>query len=242
MDGSTMNAGAVAGVRLVRNPILAARAVMEQSPHVLLAGEGADAFARTMGLAMVDNQYFDTPFRKQQWLRARRNAGALRKAPRQGDHKFGTVGAVALDRQGHLAAGTSTGGMTNKAWGRIGDSPIVGAGTYASDSSCAVSATGHGEFFIRYTVARDICARVEFGGRSLRQAADEVIMQRLKAVGGEGGVIALDRSGEPVLVFNSEGMYRAWRTGAMKGAATAIFAEDKTTGTSPPAETKQGAF
>jgi beta-aspartyl-peptidase (threonine type) len=206
MDGATLDAGAVAGVSTIKSPIAAARAVMERSPHVMLAGSGAEAFAASVGLEIVEPGYFKTDRRWEQ----------LQKAKSAGDHaslvhsdwKFGTVGAVALDRAGNLAAGTSTGGMTNKRWGRIGDSPIIGAGTYAANESCAVSATGHGEFFIRRTVARDVCARVEFAGASLDEAAREVIHEQLGAMGGTGGIIAVDASGAIVLEFNSPGMYR----------------------------------
>lgn len=229
MRGQDLQAGAVAAVRHTRNPILAAQAVMEHSPHVMLAGDGADQFAREQGLEQVENSWFDTPYRKAQWQKARQTASQslseelLDDAGLHKDDKFGTVGAVALDQHGHLAAGTSTGGMTNKHYGRVGDSPIIGAGTYADDRSCAVSATGHGEFFIRYTVAHDICARVRYRKESLEQAAEQVIMQALKAVHGEGGIIALDKQGKPVAVFNTAGMYRGWRTSQQAAAVTGIY-------------------
>lgn len=220
MDGATLNAGAVSGVTNVRNPILLARAVMEQSRHVMLQGKGAETFAAEAGLEIVDPEYFHTERRWQQLQKAReQKTGAvldhdLEFLDPEGpdgldDHKFGTVGAVALDREGNLAAGTSTGGMTNKAWGRVGDSPIIGAGTYASNTSCAVSATGAGEYFIRATVARSICALMEYANLPLEVAADKIIMQQLVQMGGNGGIISLDRDGNIALVFNTEGMYRA---------------------------------
>ena len=211
MSSRTFSAGAVAGVRHIRNPIDLARAVMEKSPHVMLTGEGAEEFARTQGFEMMPEDYFRTERRWKQLERAlaaeARNDAST--ADPLGDRRFGTVGAVALDVHGDLAAATSTGGMTNKRWGRVGDAPVIGAGTYA-DSACAVSATGHGEYFIRNTVASDICARVRYGGVSLQQAADEVVMRRLVAQGGDGGVIAVDRAGNFTLPFNSSGMYRGW--------------------------------
>lgn len=199
MDGSNLMAGAVAAVRNVKNPISLARKIMTNSAHVMLSGEGAAAFAQEQGLEMVDSSYF---FTDRRW-------NDLRKAiEREKQNKYGTVGCVALDNHGNLAAGTSTGGMTNKRWNRIGDTPVIGAGTYASNKSCAVSGTGHGEFFIRYTVAREIAALMEYQGMTVQQAAEEVVMNRLKNAGGEGGVIALDRNGNIALVFNSPGMYR----------------------------------
>lgn len=198
MDGATGRAGAVAGVSTVRNPIRAARAVMEASPHVLLSGDGADAFAREQGLEQVQNSHFSTERRRE----------ALRRA--QADAKHGTVGCVALDQQGHLAAGTSTGGMTNKRWGRIGDSPVIGAGTWADDATCAVSSTGWGEFFLRGAVAHDIHARMAYQGLSLAEAGRAVILEDLTAAGGTGGVIALDREGRVAAPFNTPGMYRGW--------------------------------
>lgn len=200
MNGKNLEAGAVAGVGDVKNPISLARKVMTESEHVMLAGTGASSFAREVGLEMADSSYFYTDAR---WE-------ALQKALKQANKdKFGTVGCVALDKEGNLAAGTSTGGMTNKRWNRIGDAPIIGAGTYASNSSCAVSATGHGEFFIRYTVAREIAALMEYKAMSLEEAASLVILERLKPIGGDGGVIAIDRMGNISMVFNTPGMYRA---------------------------------
>jgi beta-aspartyl-peptidase (threonine type) len=217
MDGRTRMAGAVAGVKRIKNPILAARLVMEKSPHVMLVGDGAEAFAREQGtIEFVPESYFHTELRWQQLQRAleleRTKQGAVlkpRSGPAQGTY-FGTVGAVALDRAGNLAAATSTGGVTNKRFGRVGDSPIIGAGTYASNQSCAISATGAGEYFIRFTVAHDICARVEYRGLDAQAAADEVIHQVLKPVGGEGGVIGLDPSGRVVMAFNTTGMSRGY--------------------------------
>lgn len=211
MDGRTMMAGAVAGITIIRNPISAARAVMEKSPHVMLIGRGAEVFATAQGLDIADPSYFWTEKRWKQLQKAlvdEQKAGTNREPPAPPDRKFGTVGAVALDRHGNLAAGTSTGGTTNKRFGRVGDVPIVGAGTYASNDSCAVSATGHGEFFIRYTVARDIAARMEFAGATVSEAADQVVMKKLVEAGGTGGVIALDRRGRFATPFNTSGMYR----------------------------------
>ncbi|MCM2315031.1 MAG: isoaspartyl peptidase/L-asparaginase [Thermoanaerobaculia bacterium] len=211
MDGRTMMAGAVAGITIIRNPISAARAVLEKSPHVILIGRGAEVFATAQGLDIVDPSYFWTEKRWKQLQKAlvdEKREGAIGRLPDPPDPKYGTVGAVALDRQGNLAAGTSTGGTTNKRFGRVGDAPIVGAGTYASNDSCAVSATGHGEFFIRYTVARDIAARMEFGGATVAEAADQVVMKKLVEAGGTGGVIALDRKGRFAMPFNTSGMYR----------------------------------
>lgn len=207
MDGQTLNAGAVAGVHNVRNPVLLARKVMTDSVHVMLAGEGAEAFARERGIVFEDAAYFRTERRWQQFQEAKAKETA--QAPRKLDSWLSTVGAVALDGQGNLAAATSTGGMTNKRWGRIGDVPVIGAGTYADNTSCAVSATGHGEYFIRATAARDICARIEYTGASLQEAADQVVMQKLVKMGGRGGVIAIDPQGNLSLTFNTSGMHRA---------------------------------
>ena len=218
MDGRTRMAGAVAGVRRVRNPIDLARLVMEKSPHVMLVGEGAEAFAREQGVTLVPESYFRTERRWRDWQMLRQEEELRRRTgdttaalpvPRDG-HEFGTVGAVALDRNGHLAAGTSTGGMTNKRWGRVGDSPIIGAGTYADDRCGAVSATGHGEFFIRSVVAYDICAIALYARIPLRDAADQVVMEKLVALGGSGGVVAMDPQGVPSFPFNTSGMYRGY--------------------------------
>ena len=224
MDGRTRNAGAVAAVTHVKNPIRLARQVMERSPHVLLAGEGAEVFARKIGIPLVPATYFWTERRWQQLMHIQnRKNGAGLLLDHDADHKYGTVGAVALDSEGNLAAGTSTGGLTNKAWGRIGDSPIIGAGTYASNASCAVSGTGQGEYFIRLTIARDVCALVEYRDLPLQQAADEVIQHKLKDLGGSGGVIALARDGTIAFSFNTQGMYRGWLTSAEPEPHTAIY-------------------
>jgi beta-aspartyl-peptidase (threonine type) len=208
MDGRELAAGAVAGLSHVKNPIGLARAVMEHSPHVMLIGTGAEEFAHARGLEFVPNDYFKTDVRKAQLRRV------LVGDPRPANElsALGTVGAVARDRAGNLAAATSTGGMTGKRYGRVGDTPIIGAGTYADNRSCAVSATGHGEYFIRTAVAHDICARVAYGGVPLRQAADAVVMDRLAKMGGEGGVIAVGADGQVVMSFNSEGMFRGARS------------------------------
>jgi beta-aspartyl-peptidase (threonine type) len=209
MDGSNLTAGAVAGVKTIKNPILAARAVMEQSPHVLLSGPGAEEFALKAGLEIVDPSYFYTERRYKNLQRAIENEkGGSGRIGELLDHKFGTVGVVALDADGNLAAGTSTGGTNNKRYGRIGDSPIIGAGTYADNNSCAVSSTGDGEYYIRGVVAYDIAAKVKYLGIDVKEAAGSVIHGQLKEMGGSGGVICLDRKGNYVMDFNTEGMYR----------------------------------
>ena len=208
MDGSTLRAGSVANVHRVKNPILLARAVMEKSPHVMLVGDGAEEFARSVGVELVDPKYFYTEERWQQLQDALKQDREKNRVPDQTPH-HGTVGAVALDVRGHLAAGTSTGGMTDKRYGRVGDSPIIGAGTYAN-AKCAVSATGWGEYYIRANAAHDICARVEYRGEALAQAAKEVVMNVIPKLGGDGGVIALDADGNFAMPFNTEGMYRGW--------------------------------
>jgi beta-aspartyl-peptidase (threonine type) len=201
MDGFTGSAGAVAGVRTIKNPILAARAVMEKSKHVLLTGKGADEFAGKQGLEIVDSNYFYTPNRWNSYEKA--------KAKRALENeKHGTVGAVALDIYGNLAAGTSTGGMTYKMKGRVGDSPIIGAGTYADNNTCAVSATGHGEYFIRNVVAYDIAALMKYTRVSIKEAANYVILDKLKKIDGSGGIIAVDSTGRFTMTFNTPGMYR----------------------------------
>jgi beta-aspartyl-peptidase (threonine type) len=210
MDGAGPRAGAVAGIRHIRNPIGLARLVMDNSAHVMLIGEGAERFAREQGLELVPNTYFRTPYREQELQRAIHRELHHEKGPVPGTIT-GTVGAVALDRHGSLAAATSTGGMTNKRYGRVGDSPIIGAGTYANNESCAVSATGSGEFFLRAVVAHDIHALFQYKQLPLEQAAKEVIQEKLKRQGGEGGIIAIDRAGHIVLEFNSEGMFRGAR-------------------------------
>lgn len=240
MDGKTGLAGAMAGVTTVKNPILGARAVMEKSNHVLLTGRGAERFAAQQGLTMVHPSYFFTENRHRSLLRAKKSeqvkldheggspqSGYLEQNSGFFDEgkKFGTVGCVALDRYGNLAAGTSTGGMTNKRFGRVGDAPVIGAGTYADNETCAVSATGHGEFFIREVVAYDITALMKYKGLPLQAAAEEVVMQKLVKKGGEGGVIALDRAGNIAMPFNSEGMYRGYVT-ADGNLVTKIFRDE----------------
>ena len=227
MDGATLKAGAIAGVHRVRNPIRLARAVMEHSGHVMLVGDGAEAFARSRDIELVEPSYFRTEHRWKQLqdAQAKEKAGASNARP--AGAYFGTVGAVALDAQGRLAAATSTGGMTNKRWGRVGDSPIIGAGTYA-DARCGVSATGWGEFFIRLAVAHDICARVAYGGATVAAAAEEVVMKRVPELGGDGGVIAMDAQGRIAMPFNTSGMYRAWIAPDGK-RGTAIFRDDTRT-------------
>jgi L-asparaginase / beta-aspartyl-peptidase len=224
MDGRTLQAGAIAGVTRVRNPISLARLVMERSPHVFMAREGAEVFGAEHDIVMVDPAYFFTENRWNALGRALEAEGrpmpprpagvggdqnSSLRLPQDDDYKLGTVGAVALDRHGNLAAATSTGGMTNKRFGRIGDVPVIGGGTYASPR-CAVSATGHGEFFIRNVVAHDICARMEYQNISLERAAHDVVMVRLVEQGGDGGIIAMDAQGNYTMPFNSEGMYRGY--------------------------------
>jgi beta-aspartyl-peptidase (threonine type) len=209
MDGATLKAGAVAGVRRAKNPVRVARAVMERSPHVLLGGAGADAFARRQKLELVAPDYFSTPQRVLALQRAKQRArGAVREAASAAD-RHGTVGAVARDVYGNLAAATSTGGFTNKLAGRIGDSPVIGAGTYADNDTCAVSATGDGDFFLRAVFAHDLSARMRYAGEPLARAARSALA-RVAALGGTGGLIAVDRAGRVVLPFNTEGMYRGF--------------------------------
>lgn len=202
MDGKTLNAGAVAGVKHIKNPIALARLVMEKSPHVLLDGDGAEAFARRMGVTMVDQKYFFTEERWQALQKVKRGTGSA-----SDKEKHGTVGAVALDQAGNLAAGTSTGGLTNKEFGRIGDSPIIGAGTYANNRTCAVSCTGDGEYFIREGAARDVSALMDYKGLPV-QAAAKTVIEKIGKLGGTGGLIALDRKGNFAMPFNTSGMYR----------------------------------
>lgn len=210
MDGNTLRAGSVAGVRRIKNPILLARAVMEKTSHVMLSGDGAEAFAQSIGMPLVDPAYFRTEERWQQLQKAlKEDAAKQPHADVETAKHFGTVGAVALDAEGHLAAGTSTGGMTDKRWGRIGDSPIIGAGTYAN-SGCAVSATGWGEFYIRTVAAHEICMKVTQMRVPLKRAAAEVINQEIPSMGGNGGAIALDADGQISIPFNTDGMYRGW--------------------------------
>jgi len=225
MDGSNLKAGAVAGVTRTRHPISLARAVMEKSPHVMLIGAGADAFAASVGLEQVDPSFFFTERRWQSLVRQLQKEGRpipprpagvppppavpVAEIDAPDAHKYGTVGVVALDRAGNIAAGTSTGGTQAKQWGRVGDSPIIGAGTYASNQSCAVSATGTGEYFIRLGVAREVCNLVYFHGMPLQQAADQVIHKELEAIKGDGGLIAITPDGQLAWSFNTPGMYRA---------------------------------
>ncbi len=216
MDGRDLNAGAVAGVTRIKNPITLANAVLEDSPHVMLVGEGAEAFAAEAGFDFVPNSYFQTERRRLQLERVKAEDNSRAELSEDDDimnalidKKLGTVGAVALDSSGTIAAGTSTGGMTNKRYGRVGDSPIIGAGTYAINGVCGISATGHGEYFIRAAVAHDICARVAYQSVSLQQAADAVVQQKLVEMGADGGIIGLDGTGNIVYSFNSAGMYRA---------------------------------
>jgi len=213
MDGKTLNAGAVGGVKTIKNPITAARAVMEKSDHVMLSGAGAEVFAKEQGLESVDPGYFKTERRwnsLQKILEKEKAKIGAVTSPELLDSKFGTVGCAVLDKDGNLAAGTSTGGMTNKRWGRIGDSPIIGAGTYANNNSCAVSATGHGEYFIRYAVAHDISARMVYGGDSFEKASNDVINDVLKKAGGSGGIVGVDKNGNVSMPFNTAGMYRGY--------------------------------
>ena len=213
MDGRNAKAGAVAAVTTIKNPITAARAVMEKSPHVLLVGPGAEAFAHGQGIEKVDPAWFRTDRRwkeLEQWRRARTNPQT--SAPAKRHREWSTVGAVAVDAQGNLAAGTSTGGMTGKLFGRLGGVPIIGAGTYADNNTCAVSGTGHGEYFIRYLVAYDIAALMKYQDRTVVQAAYEVVMNKVKQAGGEAGIIALDRQGNLAMPHNSEGLYRGYIT------------------------------
>jgi beta-aspartyl-peptidase (threonine type) len=210
MDGATAKAGAVAGVRHVRNPIELARLVMERSPHVMLAGEGAEEFALEQGMPLVPGSYFYTERRWQQ-LEDAQKAERTASLPKEDIGFFSTVGAVARDKGGNLAAATSTGGMTNKRWGRVGDSPIIGAGTYADNATCAVSSTGSGEYFIRTVVAHEICARVRLAGVTAARAAHDVVHGTLKQIGGDGGVIVVDAKGAISMEFNTEGMFRGAR-------------------------------
>lgn len=218
MDGRNRQAGAVAGVKHVESPIKLARLVMDNSVHVMLSGQGAEEFAKEQGIELIENNIFDTKHRYDALLKAKDKLDKAKATTKsyQAAHnalpdnfKMGTVGAVALDKSGNLAAGTSTGGMTAKRYGRVGDAPVIGAGTFAENESCAVSATGHGEYFIRYNVASDICARVKYQGSTIAQAGDEVINKVLKPIGGTGGVIIIDTQGNISLPFNTSGMYRA---------------------------------
>jgi len=214
MDGATLNAGAVAGVTRVKNPIDLALEIMNNSPHVMLSGKGAEIFAQEKGVELVDPSYFYTErrFQSLKRIKAREKENKISEAntdPFIKNSKFGTVGCVALDKNGNLAAGTSTGGMTNKKWNRIGDAPIIGAGTYANNATCAVSSTGWGEYFIRAMVAHDISAMMEYKNVSLKEAASEVIQKKVPELGGDGGIVAIDKDGNIAMEFNTAGMYRA---------------------------------
>jgi L-asparaginase / beta-aspartyl-peptidase len=225
MCGRTLRAGAVAGVQNVRNPIVLARRVMERSGHVIISGLGAFEFAHKQKVELEDDQYFFDDYRYDQWRQSQKDDSVILDHSDDPEHKFGTVGAVALDAHGDLAAATSTGGMTNKKWQRIGDSPIIGAGTYANNRSCAVSCTGHGESFIRAVAAFDVHALVEYKGLSLAEAVRTVVHDHLPPLDGDGGIIAVGKEGEVVLDFNCPGMYRGWLEG--DGTfRTAIFRED----------------
>jgi beta-aspartyl-peptidase (threonine type) len=218
MDGKTLAAGAIAGVRNVRNPIELATEVMRNSNHVFLSGKGANDFAIKQGVKLEPDEYFFSQFRYDQWKALRDSDNYSLDHTHQRleelmkDKKFGTVGAVACDREGNIAAATSTGGMTNKKYGRIGDSPVIGAGTYANNATCGISCTGHGEMFIRSVAAYDVSALMEYQGISLQQAMEIVVNKKLVAIGGEGGMIGVDSNGTPAMVFNSAGMYRAFRS------------------------------
>ncbi len=226
MDGNTLKAGAVAGVRTVRNPILLARSVMEKSEHVMMAGRGAEEFAKSHGITLVEPAYFRTENRWQQLQKAlAEDKAGLAHADIETAKHFGTVGAVALDKSGHLAAGTSTGGMTNKRFGRIGDSPVIGAGTYA-DANCAVSGTGWGEFYLRTVAAHSICMRVGLLKQPLAEAAEQVINKDIPKLGGDGGAIALGSDGSMAMPFNTDGMFRAW-IGADGVAHVAVYSDEK---------------
>ena len=233
MEGRHLKAGAVAGLSRIKNPINLANAVLENSPHVMLVGAGAEQFAESQNFEFVANDYFKTERRQRQLEKVLQQSADVVLSKDGADElsivqdgidefsfdekKLGTVGAVAIDQWGDIVAGTSTGGMTNKRFGRVGDAPIIGAGTYADNSACGISATGHGEFFIRAAVAHDICARVAYKGISLQQAADEVVMEKLVSMQGEGGIIGIDPKANIVFSFNTTGMYRAAidKTGAL---------------------------
>jgi L-asparaginase / beta-aspartyl-peptidase len=211
MDGKSANAGAVAGISGVKNPIALARRVMEASGHVMLMGKGAEEFARSQQLAFMPDDYFFTDFRWQQLEQARKEGKVI--LDHTEEKKFGTVGAVALDKHGNLAAGTSTGGMTNKRFGRVGDTPLIGGGTFAHNGSCAVSCTGSGEYFIRGVIAHSVSAQMQFGKMSLSQACESTIHGILTSLGGDGGLIAVNAQGEIEMCFNTDGMYRAMQLG-----------------------------
>lgn len=226
MHGTTRQAGAVAGVTTVKHPISAARQVMVASPHVMMAGEGAEEFAGEKGLELVDNSYFITEEKYADYLKAKQRLEEDRSGVLPEEFKYGTVGCVALDQQGNIVAGTSTGGMLMKLYGRIGDSPVIGAGTYADSRLAGISATGHGEYFIRNVVAYDIVARMDYLGESLQQAAAYVISDKLKAQGGEGGIIGIDAQGNVVMEFNTPGMFRAAQTSTSTRVVQMYHKED----------------
>jgi L-asparaginase / beta-aspartyl-peptidase len=211
MNGADRTAGAVAGVRHIKNPVLLAKAIMEKSEHVFLMGDGAEIFAKQQGIAFEDDAYFHDDFRYEQYKEALETDRIQLDHSAAGDRKFSTVGAVALDINGNIAAATSTGGMTNKKYGRVGDTPIIGSGTYASNETCGVSCTGHGELFIRQVVAHQVHSMMKYGGQSLSQACEQVVMNDLVQIGGEGGLVAIDKYGHVVFSFNSSGMYRGFR-------------------------------
>jgi L-asparaginase / beta-aspartyl-peptidase len=223
MDGATRKAGAVAGIRGIKNPISLARLVMDRSEHVMLTGKGAEDFARANKLIFKNEEYFLTEQRKQQWLSVKDTAGTMMDHSGGKEKKFGTVGAVAIDAKGNLAAATSTGGMTNKRWGRVGDTPIIGSGTFADDI-VAVSCTGHGEFYIRRVVAHEISALMRYKSLTLEAACEEVVFKQLLPDGGEGGLIAIDSKGNCTLSFNTPGMYRG-KIDAEGNCTTAIYKE-----------------
>lgn len=225
MCGRHRQAGAVAGLRTVRNPVSLARKVMADSPFVLLSGPGAEAFADEMGVPRVDPAWFGTPERLAQLQQARERATVVMDHDKATDEKFGTIGVVALDRYGDLAAATSTGGLTNKQFGRVGDSPLIGAGTYADNATCAVSCTGYGEEFIRAVAAHDVASRIRYLGESLQEAATHVVMITLREIGGSGGLVAVDKSGQVCLPFNTEGMYRAWCSNTGAACGVGIYRE-----------------
>lgn len=219
MEGRELMAGAVSAVRNIRNPVLLAYAVMTQTSHVMLNGQGANDFAASIGMKTEPDEYFYSPFRYEQWKQVQHSDMvaldhniAVKDPPGQAGKKFGTVGAAACDMQGNIAAATSTGGMTNKQWGRVGDSPIIGAGTYANNKTCAISCTGHGELFIKAVAAYDVSCLMEYKGFSLEKAMNMVVHDKLVKIGGEGGMIGVDVNGNAAMVFNSEGMYRGIRS------------------------------
>lgn len=212
MDGNTLNAGAVSLISGIKNPVSLARDVMEKSDHVFLAGKGAMEFAKHLNYTIEDEVYFFDEFRHKQWMEIKDTDSFQLDHSTKRDHKFGTVGAVACDKEGNIAAATSTGGMTNKRFGRVGDSPMIGSGNYANNKTCAVSCTGSGEYFIRGVVAYDMACLMEYKEMTLQESADEVIHKRILELGGDGGLIAVDKNGNIAMPFNTEGMYRASRT------------------------------